>query len=123
MANVEYVSALLDMSKPTSKRQLHGFIGICSWLQEYAPDETDLAITITSITDLLQGKRSFNWTVAVQDIFRAMEEAFNRPLKLLRPMADLMFVVQADGSGCGMGAVLLQQRLGGRRNLTSHASE
>ena len=115
----EYVQGIIKAAVPSTKRQLQSFIGACNWLHEFIPH---LATIMAPLTDILRGNRSFKWTKEAQSSFEATKEAFNRPLKLARPIPQARYILQTDASSRGMGVLLYQEPNPGQKNIIAYSS-
>ena len=119
MAPVEdKVLAIQELEHPANVTQLRSFLGSTGYYQKFIPNFNTIA---APLHDMLKGKQSkttpVEWTSAAEVSFARLKEALaGRPvLQLVDP--ELPFVLQTDASDDGVGAVLLQVRLGDTREL------
>lgn len=114
----EQLTQIRQATNPRSRKELRSFLGLCNWLREYIPKFAEIA---APLTDLLSGKTRFKWSPTQQAAMEKIQEAFEKPLELKRPIPDTPFVLQTDASGIGIAAVLYQQTETERR-VISYAS-
>lgn len=101
-----HVNSLCDASRPSNKKQLRSFLGLCNWLRGFIPR---CAEVLTPLTDLLRGQKQFKWTAEAENAFLEIKQLLSRPLQLRRPDFTQPFVLQTDASGKGIAAVLYQE--------------
>lgn len=101
-ANIE---AILDFPRPSNKREVQRFIGMCGFYRRFCPNFSTLA---ASLTDLTSSKVAFKWTSDCEKAFLQLKALLSSSPVLRTP--DLMkpFVLHIDASNSGVGAVLSQ---------------
>ena len=113
-----HLEAILKAERPRTRKGLKSLLSTMNWLHEYIPH---YSATIAPIMDLLSPKKTYEWNVEAQDALKAIKEVFRHRELLSRP-DSLPFILQADASARGMGAVLMQQEPDGRHRIISYAS-
>jgi Reverse transcriptase (RNA-dependent DNA polymerase)./Integrase core domain. len=115
----KHLEAIQNFPRPTSRKQLQSFLGICNWVREYVADAASLT---KPLTVLLQKQHKFNWTAECQEAFDVIKCSISQPLELHRPNFAFKFYLQVDASLIGLGAVLFQKGDLGERRIISYAS-
>ncbi len=102
------VEAISSWPLPTTIKELQRFLGFSHFYRRFIANYS----TITSpLTDLLKGKaKSLSWNPVATEAFNTLKKAFTSAPLLVHPNPELPFVVEADSSTTGVGAVLLQQQ-------------
>ncbi|GKD31963.1 ty3-gypsy retrotransposon protein [Tanacetum coccineum] len=98
------VLAMSEWLIPMSQRQVRGFFGLAGYYWRFIKD---YAILVAPLSDLLQ-KNRFKWGGPEDAAFSALKDRLTHALILCLPNFEDTFVIKADASGVGIGAVLLQ---------------
>ncbi|GJU53978.1 reverse transcriptase [Tanacetum coccineum] len=98
------VVAVREWSEPTTQRQVRGFLGLAGYYRRFIKGYATLA---APLTDLLR-KDGFKWGVQEATAFAELKHQLTTAPILSLPNFDQVFVVEADASATGIGAVLLQ---------------
>ncbi|GJW93030.1 ty3-gypsy retrotransposon protein [Tanacetum coccineum] len=99
------LSAVQDWPEPKNQRQLRGFLGLAGYYRRFIQGYASLA---APLTDLLKHE-GFKWGEAEIRAFKDLKERLSNAPLLSLPNFDREFVIEADASGDGIGAVLMQE--------------
>jgi hypothetical protein len=100
----EKIRAILDWPIPKNLTELRGFFGLCSYYRRFVRGFSQLGAPLTDLTK----KGAFHWTEESQQTFDKMKEVMSTCPVLALPDFSQPFVLECDGSGVGIGAVLMQ---------------
>ena len=96
------VKAMVDWSTPTVK-ELRGFIRLTGYYRRFVRDYGKLA---RPLTDKLK-KNNFFWDEAAEQAFQQLKVKMVSLPILVLPDYGKPFIIEADTSGHGMGAILM----------------
>jgi len=96
---------MLNWPFPSTLKSLRGFLGLTWYYRKFIKGYGFIA---TPLTSLLR-KNSFEWTLTTKEAFTALKNVVTNPPILILPDFTKPFIIQCDASGCGVGAVLMQQ--------------
>ena len=102
------VAELQRMPAPRDKSELRSLLGALQWVAPFVKGFAGLA---QPLRNLLADRAPFLWGDPQRGAFAAIKSALSRPPVLAHPNLDMPWQLEADASGRGWGAVLLQ---GGR---------
>ena len=99
------VKALLDMPRPSNKKQLQSVLGSIGYYQRYVPHYSDL---VAPLTEMLKGRSKFEWSQQAEQCFVKVKELLAS--KPILQIADFTkpFYLFVDASSIAVGAVLTQ---------------
>ena len=101
------VSAIVEMSVPTCKKQVQSFIGMVNYLSKFSVRLSNL---VEPIREFSRDKMPFNWGPEHQEAFNQMKKEIVRApiLPYYHPKKET--VLQIDASTKGLDACLLQDQ-------------
>ncbi|GJT14193.1 ty3-gypsy retrotransposon protein [Tanacetum coccineum] len=105
-ADPSKVKAMLEWLVPKSIRELHGFLGLTGYYRKFVKGYGMIA---SPLTDQLK-KDSFKWNEEANQAFETLRTTMSTLHVLVLPDFSQPFVVEADASGFGIWAVLLQNK-------------
>lgn len=101
----EKVKTVVDWSIPRILRDLRGFLGLTGYYKKFVANYAQLAQPLTSQLK----KDCYGWTEEATQEFKHLKVAMVSPPVLIMPYFSKLFVLEADASGFGLGAVLMQE--------------
>ena len=99
------VSAITDLPRPTSAKQVSSFVSTCSWYRRFIPDFANIA---RPLTDLLKKGTTFVWTENQQLAFDKLKTSITTAPCLATADDTKPFYLYTDASNYALGAVLCQ---------------
>ncbi|KAL8590497.1 hypothetical protein ACOMHN_010933 [Nucella lapillus] len=101
------VAKILQVSTPTTKKQIRSLLGLVGYYRRYIPNFAGLT---APISDLLKGKRgkSLLWTSGCAQALSQIQAFLSSSPVLHLPDLTRAFLVQTDASSVGIGGVLMQ---------------
>jgi len=115
----EKVKAIVELPVPKVKEELHTFLGMCAWYQNYIPHFSTIAEPLYR----LLGKRvTWNWESAQQNAFEKLKEALCNDRILASIDYNYPIIIKTDASNVGLGAILCQY-IDGKEKVIHYASK
>ena len=112
------IQAILDMPIPSDVTGVRSFIGMCGFYRGYVSNFTKIC---EPLYGLIKEGVKFKWNEEENKSFERLKQALARVPILCHPNFDHPFVVQADASEKGLGAVLIQ-RYDGKTHVIQYIS-
>ena len=97
------VSAVAEWSSPPTRKRLQQFLG---FVRGFIRGYSQVAAPLTALTST---KSVYAWTPRAETAFRDLKKRFVSAPILVQPDPSLQFVVEANASDTGVGAVLSQR--------------
>lgn len=98
--------AVLQCKRPSTKKEVARFIGMCSYLSRYIPNYSIIA---APINELRKKNTKFKWTQQCECSFQKLKEIICSPPVLKIPDVNSDFELYTDASELGCGGVLMQK--------------
>ena len=103
----EKIRAVEQFPKPTTKKQIRGFLGLTGYYRKFIGDYARIALPLTDLT-----KKSLpdkvKWSEECERAFNTLKEVLCKSPILRNPDFTKTFFLQTDASDRGLGAVLSQ---------------
>jgi hypothetical protein len=104
----EKVARIQDAPAPSTKRQVRSFLGLAGYYRKFIPRYAEVAAPLTDLTKKGQ-PNTVKWEEPQQKAFDQLKQMLASAPILRMPDFTKVFIVQADASDVGLGAVLLQK--------------
>lgn len=103
--DMDKVQAMIEWPQPSNLRELRGFLGLTGYYKKFL---ANYALIAQPLTNQLR-KDSFDWSEEATRAFNNLKAAMVNPPVLILPDFQQEFIVEADASSYGLGAVLMQK--------------
>lgn len=105
-ADTEKVKAMLQWPIPRSLRELKGLLGLTRYYRRFVLNYGNIASSLYQLTK----KDAFQWNDVATEVFERLKLAMVTLPVLALPNFSKEFVIKADASDTGLGAVLMQKQ-------------
>ena len=99
------VEAILKIKDPTTRKELHQFIGIVNYYRDMWFRRSELLAPLTSLTS---NNVKFEWLPSHQQAFDKIKKVIETEVLLAYPDFDKLFHIYTDVSDHQLGAVIIQ---------------
>ena len=112
------VEAVTAWPVPENKRELRGFLGLCSYYRKFIKSFANIASPLYKLTEK---EALFQWTEQCDEAFNKLKHDLTTAPVLAYPIAAGKFTLDTDASEKGIGAVLSQEQ-NGQEKIIAHFS-
>jgi hypothetical protein len=113
---------ILKFPQPKTTKDLQSFLGMCGWFRKYINWYAQITAPLAAIQNT-EGKWPPDlWTPACTTAFETIKQKIVSAPCLIIPNTQRRFIVTADASGAGWGAMLSQQTDDGKEHPCAFAS-
>ena len=110
--------AIVEMPRPTCAKEVQRFSGKCHYYRKFIPNFSQVSAPLFKVQ---AARRDFVWTDACSLAWLCLMEALISDAIFVHTDYTRDFLLDCDGSGEGLGSVLLQAH-GGGENAVAYAS-
>lgn len=107
--------------RPTSAKQLRGFIGLCSYYRRFVNNFSTIIAPMTALIGKRKGKEVIEWNADAEKSFTELKRAMLSAPVLACPDFNKPFVLHCDASSVGIGSVLTQEFEGKEHPVAYHS--
>lgn len=118
--NEKRASAIAECESPKDKSSLMHFLGIVNYVGKFIPNKSDV---LEPLNSLLKGDTQFVWTDVQERAFQEIKRLITNAPILAHYDYRKTIIVQADASGYGLGAALLQESEEKVREVVAYTSK
>ena len=101
--------AVAEWPTPKTKKELHSFLGFCSYYRRFVKDFAERAKPLTRLTE---AHTQFCWDAECEKSFDDLKKSMTSTKLLAFPVLTEPFILDCDASAHGVGAVLSQVHKG-----------
>ncbi|GBL99853.1 Retrovirus-related Pol polyprotein from transposon 17.6 [Araneus ventricosus] len=113
------IRAVQEFLTPKHPKQIHRFLGLCSWLKSFIPHFSDIAVPLYALT---KKKQRWKWGRTEQNAFDRLKSCLTRAPVLALPTEESTLELYTDASDAGLGAELGQRLSDGTYQVLTYAS-
>jgi hypothetical protein len=99
------VQDVLSWNVPTSVGDIQSFLGLVGYYRRFIEGFSRIS---KPMTELLEKDKKFEWTSGCEASFKELKKQLATALILVMPDMEKSFSIYCDGSGQGLGCVLMQ---------------
>jgi transposase InsO family protein len=107
------VRAVTEFPKPSNKKELQRFLGLCVYYRRFVKDFSKIALPLYHLT---KEDAKYIWDDPCETAFRTLKEKLTTAPTLAHPDYERPFLLYTDASNTGLGAVLAQNDLQGKEH-------
>ena len=113
------IEAVVAWPRPRNLKEVRSFLGLCSYYRRFVKGFSTIAKPLHQLTEK---DHKFLWTPECEEAFMALKAALTTPPVLGYPAENGSYILDADASAVGVGAVLSQIQDGTERVITYYSS-
>lgn len=100
------IAPISDYPVPKTVKDIRRLMGLAGWYRRFIPNFASVTAPISNM--LKKGRTKIEWTAEAQQALEYIKVALTSSPVLANPDYSVPFIIQADASDVGMGAILVQ---------------
>ena len=116
------VAAIQHFSRPQSVTDIRSFLGMTNWCSRFIKNHSDLAEPLRRLMSKEKFQK-FDWNTSCDKAFTKMKQSLMRVEKLAYFDPCLKTTLLVDASPTGLGGILAQDDVNGKRRVIAYASK
>ena len=120
-ADPRKITAIMDMPRPRTLKQLRSFLGSCNFLRRWIPHFADITEPLRVL--LKKGHFKKKWTDKQVQAWETLRDALGNCPVLAHPRFDRPFFIHCDASTVAIGAALMQKSDDGTTQVVAYLSK
>jgi hypothetical protein len=116
----ERIAAILNLPAPTSKKEVHDFMGLINFISRFVPN---FVVLFKLIHNLLKQDRSFSWTYYVENDFVEINKAISSVPVLAKPYFEKEFTIYTNATEEAVSTILMQCDDQGNEKVVAYMSQ
>lgn len=104
--DTDKIESIQNYTTPKTVKDVRRLIGLAGWYRRFIPDFATLTAPVTAL--LKKDKKKMIWTAEAEEALNKIKQILTTAPVLANPNYDQPFIIQADASDIGMGAILVQ---------------
>jgi hypothetical protein len=116
----ERIVVILNLSAPTSKKEVQAFMGVINFVRRFVPD---FSVMVKPIHNLLKQDCSFSWTYDVENAFVGINKAISSTPVFTKLNFEKEFMIYTNATEEAVSAILMQCDDKGNEKLVAYMSQ
>jgi transposase InsO family protein len=118
----EKIRVMKEYPRPSSSKEVRGFIGMCSYYRRFIKDFSKIAAPLSRLTSNKFNGSKFEWSPEAEQAFCSLKSAMTSAPLLRPPDYSLPYILTCDASGISIGGFLSQKDSDGTEHVIAYHS-